>query len=127
MPSASCMQVKFMGNGMSRPGGSLSNQRSSNGTNSSMLASPRPGDSMPAHRHELGMTQFGHRRGRSAVDFDHLEIVLGDAAIRARPRVRDVLPASPRLYAFFRKAGLLVVDETAHHAHELAVSDGGFG
>src|SRR6202008_3456541 len=66
--------------------------------------------------------------GKRASDFHHLEIVLGDAAVRAGPGVRDVFPARTRGNAFFRQALGLVVDESAYDAHPGAVngSRGGF-
>jgi hypothetical protein len=49
-------------------------------------------------------------------EFDHLEIGFGDAAVRAFPVVRDIVPAGAGRYAFFRHADIFVIDETAHDA-----------
>jgi hypothetical protein len=51
-----------------------------------------------------------------ALDFDHLEVGFGDAAVRALPVVRDIGPASAGWYAFFRHADILVINETANDA-----------
>lgn len=50
-------------------------------------------------------------------DFDHLEVVFGDAAIGARPGVRYVRPARAGFNALFRDPDGLVVDKTADDTH----------
>src|SRR5690348_18216755 len=64
--------------------------------------------SIQAHSREPGVTQLGQGNGGSAFDFDHLEIVLGDAAVRAGPGIGNVFPARAGVDAFFRQAGFLV-------------------
>jgi hypothetical protein len=51
-----------------------------------------------------------------ASDFHHVEIGLGNAAVRAFPVVRDIAPAGAGRYAIFRHADILVIDETANDA-----------
>ncbi len=62
---------------------------------------------------------------RRSVQLDHLEVVLGHAAIRAGPGVGDVFPARTRLDALVRQPQGFVVDEAANDAHPFA--KGGFG
>jgi hypothetical protein len=63
-----------------------------------------------------GMDRDGARGTPVASEFDHLEIGLGNAAVRAFPVVRDIVPAGACRYAFFRHADILVIDETANDA-----------
>src|SRR5690606_23332628 len=72
-------------------------------------------------RREAALT--ADRAHGALLERHHLEIVLGHAAIRAGPGIRDVLPARARGDAFFGNAGGLVVDESADHAHPGAVRD----
>src|SRR3546814_8001144 len=62
--------------------------------------------------------------GQRASSQHHLEIVLGHAAVRARPGVRDVFPARARGDALFGQPGRFVVDEATHDAHPGAVGGG---
>src|SRR5690606_33283875 len=57
------------------------------------------------------------RRGRPALHGHHFEIVLGHAAVRARPGLGNVFPARAGGDAVVRKSGSLVVDEAADDAH----------
>ena len=63
-------------------------------------------------------------RGES-IDFDHLEIVLGGAAVRARPGIGYIAPACAWLDALFRQPQRFVINEAANHAHPFA--QGGVG
>jgi hypothetical protein len=49
-------------------------------------------------------------------DLDHLEIGLGNAAVRAFPIVGDIAPAGAGRDAVFRHAYIFVIDETANDA-----------
>jgi hypothetical protein len=49
-------------------------------------------------------------------DLDHFEIGLGNAAVRAFPIVRDIVPARAGRDAFFRHADIFVIDKTANNA-----------
>lgn len=55
-----------------------------------------------------------------SVEFNHLEIVLGGAAIRASPRLRHIFPARPCGYSLIGNALGLVVDVAANNAHPFA-------
>src|SRR5690242_20825631 len=46
---------------------------------------------------------------------------------RTGPGVGNVFPARARRDALFRQPGFFVVDEAAHHAHELAIGFDGCG
>src|SRR5690348_15192783 len=85
----------------------------------------RPGDEKGKSREHCRATWRPQQLCGS--DFDHLEIVLGHAAVGTGPCVGNVLPARPRRDAFFRQAGFLIVDEAADHAHELAIGLDGCG
>src|SRR5579875_2475001 len=89
-----------------------------------MAANGRLHRTHPGRASEAGP---GSARQGASTRFDHLEVVLADAAIRTGPGVRNVFPAGAGVNALFGQTERLVVNEAAHHAHELAVGDGGFG
>src|SRR5215469_2798519 len=75
------------------------------------------------------MTESGRLRATwsESVDFDHLEVVLGRPAVRARPGVGHVGPAGARLEAFFGQTQRLVIDEAADDTHPFAKGAGFVG
>jgi hypothetical protein len=51
----------------------------------------------------------------SGDQLNHVEVAFGDAAIRAAPIDRDVLPPSPGSDALIWQATRFIVDESANH------------
>ena len=57
---------------------------------------------------------------QGSVDFDHLEVILGGAAVGTGPGVGHVLPARAGLDALLGQAQRLVLDEAADDTHPFA-------
>src|ERR1700761_9726629 len=76
------------------------------------------------------MTDSGRLRATrraNSVDFDHLEIFLGRAAVRAGPGIGNVGPTGTGLDAFIRQTQRLVIDEATDDTHPFAKGDGFVG
>jgi hypothetical protein len=58
------------------------------------------------------------------VEFNHFEVVLGDAAVRAGPGVGDIFPAGTGFQALIGESFGLVIDEAADDAHPFAQGAG---
>src|SRR5690625_1707815 len=73
---------------------------------------------MPCRCATCWWTQAAATSGSAeASDRLHLEVVLGDPAVRAGPVLGHVFPARARGNAFLGHARGLVIDESAHDAH----------